>query len=169
MILFMNLKWTSKKHSFADQSWQERLSNVDSNQIQIVCQVQNGLKYVNIVDWRNADLLVWKAGFIFDSPTSQMIKLYDPYDITGSHTFGIKPEMASAKPIKDQYVHNLRLQRTIKNIHEATFEESLDIGQTKLVDIFSCFWGWVFLKYMWQICYIWLRPDIIRNLWQSGQ
>jgi len=43
--------------------------------------------------------------------------------------------------MKDQYVHNLRLQRTIKNIHETGFEESLDIGQKTLVDIFSCFWG----------------------------
>jgi len=43
--------------------------------------------------------------------------------------------------MKDQYVHNLRLQRTIKNIHEAGFDESLDIGQKTLVDIFSSFWG----------------------------
>jgi len=43
--------------------------------------------------------------------------------------------------MKDQYVHNLRLQRTIKNSHDAGFEESLDIGQKTLVDIFSCFWG----------------------------
>ena len=65
--------------------------------------------------------------------------------------------ISSLKPLKDQYVHNLRLQRTIKNIHEATFEESLDIGQKTLVDIFSCFWGWVFFTYM----YIQIRWDII--------
>jgi len=43
--------------------------------------------------------------------------------------------------MKDQYVHNLRLQRTIKNINEGGFEQSLDIGQKTLVDIFTCFWG----------------------------
>ena len=50
------------------------------------------------------------------------------------------------KQIIDQYVHNLRLQRTIKNIHEGGFEQSLDIGQKTLVDIFSSFWGYVYIS-----------------------
>ena len=43
--------------------------------------------------------------------------------------------------MKDQYIHDLRLKRTIKNMKEQDngFQQNLDIGQKLLVDIFTCF------------------------------
>jgi len=45
--------------------------------------------------------------------------------------------------MRDEYVHNLRIQRINKNVSndELSFTDTLDPGQTVLVNIFTVFWG----------------------------